>query len=660
MLLNDSIKKYIPSILIVFLIVFATTLMHSFAFRYLDIEEGLDLRHGWEVCLNSESSDGNYKCENERVDLPDNSQRPYSNRIRRKLEYHNQFITPSECKEDGPNGCVFYLGGVSQGVDVLVNNRSLGSQFTNSDLYPASLYLPHSVLKSDGTPNDIRISVYTNASNFKPAVTQGPIGIVRLRHSQLITQAIIGERVVLPIIGASIDLTFALIALLWLLSTNSSRYLSTSYFLFTLISAISLLNATRLPRELMSENAGYALNFSVVYLMHFTAFNLVISFFSFDSISIRIFRILYFVAITTFISILIVTLLIPNGIDPFSRHLTFKFSLLTGLRQDSILYRLAVIFSPLMTFDSWIGLYLSSQSLKRFSGSAALFLLFVVVFPMQIIDVLTFSGIFRVNHEIYYLRLYPPFIGLAFGYVIWLKWLEAERKAEATLRVGEIAKGVAHDLRSPVAVLKVLSKLSKNMAKEEQELLAGAIKSIHGITDNLLKAYRSNRNGGSSTLSGQDLKPTFLSKTIMDVVAARNYVLKSKGQVEITYEGPSPDEPDLLCALDRTEMRRALDNLLANAIEAASANTATLPAVKVRLGNNSNNAVIEIIDNGEKLEDAVVDRLNRREFSHTTKKTGHGIGLGEVWRIIQAHGGKLSFAKGSEGGMTVRIKLPLV
>ena len=185
------------------------------------------------------------------------------------------------------------------------------------------------------------------------------------------------------------------------------------------------------------------------------------------------------------------------GFDKFISILQTNVNGLTGLRQPDLIYLVALLATPLWIFASALGLILSLGSAKRDSKARVLLTLFVPLLLMQIADILTFAGVIRSNHEIYYLRMYPPFISIAFGYAIWMKWIDRERVAEASERAGQIASAVAHDLRPPLAVLKVLSDTQSQVDQEWRDMLSGAVQSIDKISSSLLNIYRSSLVGQS-------------------------------------------------------------------------------------------------------------------------------------------------------------------
>ncbi|MEW6057480.1 MAG: sensor histidine kinase [Bdellovibrionota bacterium] len=107
-----------------------------------------------------------------------------------------------------------------------------------------------------------------------------------------------------------------------------------------------------------------------------------------------------------------------------------------------------------------------------------------------------------------------------------------------------------------------------------------------------------------------------------------------------------------------TEFSRALDNILNNANNAV--HESPDPIIEVSILQSGNKVSIEVRDNGKGIDELLLRRLNDKDFGKATKISGHGIGLGEVWRIVQDHGGDLWFEPIPSGGMCVRILISVV
>jgi nitrogen fixation/metabolism regulation signal transduction histidine kinase len=108
-------------------------------------------------------------------------------------------------------------------------------------------------------------------------------------------------------------------------------------------------------------------------------------------------------------------------------------------------------------------------------------------------------------------------------------------------------------------------------------------------------------------------------------------------------------------SLDRDQIRRALHNLLKNALEASRAN-GTIEVYIQRVEAKPFQAVIRIVDHGMGMNEQTLAQALQPHF--TTKKNGSGLGLSIVQKIIMDHGGTLRLESEPQRGTTVTIHLP--
>lgn len=106
------------------------------------------------------------------------------------------------------------------------------------------------------------------------------------------------------------------------------------------------------------------------------------------------------------------------------------------------------------------------------------------------------------------------------------------------------------------------------------------------------------------------------------------------------------------------EFELAIYNLLKNAKEALEAQNVKNPEITLAVNEDKDSCRIAIADNGSKVSD---DELQRIQVSMSSRKSaGLGIGLSIVRSIIQNHGGKFSIKRTELGsGITCEITLPL-
>ena len=113
-----------------------------------------------------------------------------------------------------------------------------------------------------------------------------------------------------------------------------------------------------------------------------------------------------------------------------------------------------------------------------------------------------------------------------------------------------------------------------------------------------------------------------------------------------------------IIACDRHQFGQAMTNVLKNAVEAIEARQKTADAdyrgkVRVSLRHTAEDVVIAVADNGIGLPQ---DRERIVEPYVTTRDKGTGLGLAIVNKIVEEHGGEMSFAAAPGGGSIVTMR----
>ena len=117
--------------------------------------------------------------------------------------------------------------------------------------------------------------------------------------------------------------------------------------------------------------------------------------------------------------------------------------------------------------------------------------------------------------------------------------------------------------------------------------------------------------------------------------------------------------PLALIAGDRARLAQLLDNLISNGIKFTPADG----RVDVRVRGERGQAVIEVRDTGMGIPSEEQEHLFER-FFRTAKATeqaipGTGLGLAISKAIVQAHGGRITFASSEGSGTTFRVSIPI-
>lgn len=228
---------------------------------------------------------------------------------------------------------------------------------------------------------------------------------------------------------------------------------------------------------------------------------------------------------------------------------------------------------------------------------------------------------------------------------------EQLKKSEQQALLGQLASGIAHELRNPLNFINlsldhVVTKLKKDEKLSPQELdewtkrMKTEIARINQMLDNFLNLSRELK-----------LYPVKIRGDIIieDVIALLSHRLSSQNiEVIKEYTGNIPE-----LYIDIDKMKSCFLNILNNSIDAMP--DGGVIKILVKGDNDVINYIIE--DNGTGIAEEDIKKVFEPYFS--TKKNGIGIGLTLTRRIIEAHGGKISVASRTGKGTTVNISLPL-
>lgn len=215
-------------------------------------------------------------------------------------------------------------------------------------------------------------------------------------------------------------------------------------------------------------------------------------------------------------------------------------------------------------------------------------------------------------------------------------------KSEKMSVAGQLAAGIAHEIRNPLTSLKgFLQLLQAGVSQKEvyYQVMVEEIEKIEMITSELLFI--------SKPLTDEKKKES-VSSMIKDVVV----LLGSQARLKnIRIEWSVCEEYYIYC--NRSQIKQVLINIIKNAIEAME-KTGIIKII-VRLTKN-NRIEIDIIDEGPGIPEKDIDKIGEPFF--TTKLSGTGLGLMITKQILEKQHGRIRVAKSNESGSTFRITLP--
>jgi PAS domain S-box-containing protein len=221
-----------------------------------------------------------------------------------------------------------------------------------------------------------------------------------------------------------------------------------------------------------------------------------------------------------------------------------------------------------------------------------------------------------------------------------------ERDRLASL--GEMAAVVAHELRNPLAGIKMAAQFLPSRSQDDRRvteemmasILAG-VTEIESIVTDLLDYARGMQLDRQEYRLGEIVGPAV--EAYVEQARERHVALVTRGL-----------ESDLTVNADGQRLRRVFANVISNALEA----TQHLPdgRVEVALYRREGHAVVEVTDNGEGMVPEARGKIFQPFF--TTKPTGTGLGLVIVKKIMDLHGGDIEVDTTPGRGTSVRLVIP--
>ncbi|HEX8872444.1 MAG TPA: ATP-binding protein [Candidatus Acidoferrum sp.] len=219
-------------------------------------------------------------------------------------------------------------------------------------------------------------------------------------------------------------------------------------------------------------------------------------------------------------------------------------------------------------------------------------------------------------------------------------------RAEHLATLGELAAGLAHEIRNPLAgIAGVVDVMGRELPPASQSrAVFGEVQKeilrIQAILNDLLSYARPRPPA---------FLPVDLNATVEQaVLLARQQVLSRS--IEVSFH-PAPELPKVVH--DPALIQQVVLNLLMNGIQAISGDG----KVGVRLSRESNQAVIQVSDTGRGISADALTKIFKPFF--TTRREGTGLGLSLASGIVQAHGGKIDVSSAPGKGTQFKIWLPI-
>jgi two-component system, sensor histidine kinase FlrB len=216
-------------------------------------------------------------------------------------------------------------------------------------------------------------------------------------------------------------------------------------------------------------------------------------------------------------------------------------------------------------------------------------------------------------------------------------------RQQRLLTLGELAAGLAHQIRTPLAAALLYASQMTLAARTPEAMARCAEKTVESLKqlDKLVHDMLAFAHGGAA-------RETVSVSALLEQVAQWLRPALREG-IRLTIRTQAPN---LMVRANAPSLVSAVLNLATNALQAANA---PLNLELLARRSAQGRAQIVVSDNGPGVPEGIRERIFEPFF--TTRARGNGIGLSIVKSVVEAHGGSVCLAD-SSGGASFVIELP--
>ena len=212
----------------------------------------------------------------------------------------------------------------------------------------------------------------------------------------------------------------------------------------------------------------------------------------------------------------------------------------------------------------------------------------------------------------------------------------------------EVARRLAHEIKNPLTPIQLSAeridhKFSKQLEKKDRAILSDITKTIVNQVDAIKKMV--------NEFTEYSRSPE-LTKTEINLVDLINELVNLFQKEDLTINILSSSKKiNFMC--DEIKIRQVFVNLINNAYEAKKGDSTC--EIEIRLRKTKSSMIVNFIDNGS----GINDDIDIFQPYVTTKKTGTGLGLAVVKKIIDEHDGSISIKNNKLSGANVEIQFSI-
>jgi signal transduction histidine kinase len=218
------------------------------------------------------------------------------------------------------------------------------------------------------------------------------------------------------------------------------------------------------------------------------------------------------------------------------------------------------------------------------------------------------------------------------------------RRAEQLAAIGQLAAGMAHEIRNPLTSIKMLIQAAGEddrggLRAEDLSVIEREIRRVERLLRTFLEYARPSRPAKAP------INPANIISETLELTRGR----ANKQHVQVRFDPPFKS---ITVDADPSQLRQVLINLVLNALDAMPGGG----SLSIELSATGPWLEVHVADTGAGIADEIRPRLF--EPFASTKDTGLGLGLVICRRIVEDHGGTIVASSPPGGGARFTIRLP--
>lgn len=229
-----------------------------------------------------------------------------------------------------------------------------------------------------------------------------------------------------------------------------------------------------------------------------------------------------------------------------------------------------------------------------------------------------------------------------------------EQRVQAKL--GRMASQVSHDIRSPLSALNMITSTLDEVSEDKRAIIRSSIQRINDIANDLLKKGKSPQTDVTIESTQQTKADSLLTSAVESILSEKRVQFKNKIKIQISLD--TSKAYGIFVAINESEFKRVLSNIINNAVEAIGDKTGV---VNLTLEKQNDSAVIKITDNGPGIPEKILVKLGKESvsFGKENSDSGSGLGVLHAKNTIESYAGSFSIQSMQGKGTTITLSLPI-